>query len=186
MRFLIVGAVAALIAGCAETGGGAGPKDSVFCPNCQTYCGEGCPTDPSGNCKACGKTPVKAKTCELTWQWCKSHAAWHAEKPCGDNDSKKCCEASKPAVAMCVAADAKGLEKVKYCPACRCFCGKDCPTDDKGACKACGKTPVDAEAMAGSWHWCTGHKTWHAGDPCGDHATKKCCEEKKARVLVCR
>jgi hypothetical protein len=87
--------------------------------------------------------------------------------------------------ALCTEEGAKGVEKAKYCPACRCFCGTECPLDEKGNCKACGKPAVEVDAIVGTWHWCEGHKVWHVGKPCGDHESKKCCTEAKARVVAC-
>jgi hypothetical protein len=175
-----------LVVGCASSDA-AGPacKEAVYCPGCGAFCGADCPKTDQGDCKACGKKPADVKACDLTWFWCKSHTAWHADRPCGENDKSKCCEAAKPSVALCLPADAKGIEKAKYCPACRCFCGSECPLDDKGNCKQCARPPVTMAVLAGTWHWCGEHKKWHEGAACGDHAAKKCCTETKARVLVC-
>jgi hypothetical protein len=127
--------------------------------------------------------PMKANSCELSWFWCSTHNAWHAGKPCGDDASKKCCEEHK-ATALCVARDTKGVSKGKFCLMCHGFCGPECPMDDKGNCKACGKPPVETDMLEGSWNWCSAHNTWHDA-PCGDNASKKCCAEFKSKVPVC-
>lgn len=183
--FLVLACV--LVGGCsASDGGGRSRGEGDFCPGCRTFCGADCPKTEQGACKACGRAPVQVSACELTWYWCGVHATWHAGKACAEHDSKSCCEPSKPSLALCLPADAKGVEKAKYCPACRCFCGGECPMDDQGNCRKCGKPPVTADALAGIWHWCTEHKRWHEGKPCGEQAARKCCSEAKSRVLVCR
>lgn len=160
-------------------------KDAEFCPGCKTFCGPDCPKDGSGNCKACGRAPAKVQTCEQKWFWCSTHSEWHANQPCGDDASKKCCEASPVSTAVCVPRDTAGLEKAVYCPKCRCFCGTECPTDESGACKACGRKPVEVTALAGPWHWCTEHAAWHQTKTCKANDDKKCCTEVKAKILAC-
>lgn len=156
-----------------------------YCPGCKTFCGADCPKTDAGTCKACGKAPAAVEGCELSWLWCSHHKAWHAEKACKQHDDSKCCEAAKPSMALCIPRDAKDVVKAKYCPQCRCFCGSECPLDAQGSCKRCGRPPVEADAYAGAWHWCVEHKRWHRGQPCDDHAAKKCCDEVKSYVLVC-
>ncbi len=160
-------------------------REAEYCPGCNAFCGENCPKDDKGACKACGKTPAKAMVCELQWFWCKSHSAWHAGKPCSENASKSCCEGSKKTTALCTEPGLNGIEKAKYCPACQCFCGTECPLDEKGNCKKCAKPAVEVDAIVGTWHWCDAHKVWHVGKACGDHASKACCKETKARVVSC-
>ncbi len=182
MRYVMTVSLVLSLAACGSSGGG-GATAGEFCPQCVGFCGAGCPKDDKGNCKACGKAPVKANECQLSFFWCSGHKVWHAGKPCVDDESKKCCAETK-ATAMCVARATKGLAKAKYCPACRGFCGAACPLDDKGNCKACGKPPVEADAIERCWFWCNGHNVWH-DEVCGDNAAKKCCTEKKIWILAC-
>lgn len=186
MRQVILIVAAAVAVGCSTSKGGAtsAGKPADYCPGCSAFCGAECPKTDAGACKACGKTPVKSSACSLTWFWCAKHTDWHADSACADAAYERCCTASKPATAMCVPRDAKGLEKATYCPACGCFCGAECPVE-KGVCKKCGKRPVEATVLASTWYGCAEHRAWHEGAPCGENATKKCCAETKRRVLAC-
>lgn len=181
-RWTLVGLLAAL-ASCAAPAGPA-CTEGDYCPGCRMFCGADCPKK-EGLCLKCGKAPLAVKTCELTWLWCSTHSVWHADRACAENASKKCCEAAKRATALCLPADTKGLEKGAYCPACRIFCGPECPLDEKGCCAKCARKPVEMAVLPGTWHGCAEHKTWHEGAPCAEHAAKKCCAETKSRVLIC-
>ncbi len=183
MRRILTVALLLSLAACGSSGGGGGGTAGEFCPQCGGFCGAGCPKDDKGSCKACGKMPVKATECQVSFFWCSSHKAWHAGKTCKENDDKNCCAETK-ATAMCVPRATKGLARAKFCPSCRGFCGAACPLDDKGNCKACGKPPVESDAVERCWFWCSGHSAWHE-EVCGDHAAKKCCTEKKVQVLAC-
>jgi hypothetical protein len=74
----------------------------------------------------------------------------------------------------------KSTEEGKWCGACKMMCGPDCPTDDKGMCKMCGKAPVDATACVA--YKCTAHNAMH-GEPCGEHASKSCCKKVMAPIV---
>ena len=68
----------------------------------------------------------------------------------------------------------------KYCPQCGCVCGgAECPTDEHGRCRRCGKPPVALADRNRSWLWCTHHDQWH-DHACKENAAEHCCTKPHA------
>lgn len=147
-----------LASSCAGTYAPSDEFSARLCPRDRHYCGEGCSPDLFGNCRPCGRRPVDVTALTLTWHWCGVHHAWH-DKPCKEDATHDCCEAFE-STALGSAGGAATASR-PYCPACRLACDEEFPLDDAGRCAACGRTPVNAETVRRTWHWCADHRAWH-------------------------
>ena len=76
-------------------------------------------------------------------------------------------------------------QALRFCPQDRAWCGGgECPLDDKGMCKACGKPPVELVGAAPETFFrCEKHGVWHFA-VCDLNSANACCSAQEVLVML--
>jgi hypothetical protein len=62
-----------------------------------------------------------------------------------------------------------------FCPACEQYVSNEWALDDAGACRTCGRVPVEVEARTRRWFWCEKTRAW-GDEPCMSVPDRHCAE----------
>lgn len=146
-----------------------------YCPGCERFV-------EASACPGCGRATVALEACVMPWYWCGSKSHWRRQ-PCDRHARTACCRRHE-STALQVAADDPDLTFGIYCPEDGMFCGRSCPTDARGDCRACGKRPTLALFVRRTWYGCEAHDAWHV-ERCAHFGPEDGGAARTVRMLAC-
>ena len=153
---------------------------AFFCPECWEYLWGPDAKDIQGNCRECGKFPVRLEAQRMSWWWCVGENRWR-RIPCHQNPIRRCCT-QEESIGASVGLG-PGVLVRWYCPADRAFTVYRLPVLMQIVCGTCARPAVEVTAVERTWTWCKTGGGW-ATEPCPMNPVMKCCSDRKGLLLV--